>query len=91
MDTQYFPHFLRKIFGRDIEISNEQAIELGNEFSHYITEKFSNENRLEKLEEICDISPITVLRREDKPQYTRGYHPALIIHFTNFLKEIEQN
>jgi hypothetical protein len=62
-------------------------MELGDEFKAYIAEKIKDP---EKLEEIWDISPITVLKRDGRPPFTYGYHPAMIIHFTNFISEMEQ-
>ena len=88
MDTQFFPHFLRKMYGRDIQITNAQAIELGGEFKAYLTEKLKDVPA-EKLEEIWDISPMTVLKRDGKMPFTEGYHPGLILHFSNFIAELE--
>ena len=88
MDTQYFPHFIRANFDH-FEITNEDAIEIGDSFKEYLLEKFQGKE--DKLEPIWDISPLTVIKNDGRPDKVHGYHPALLVHFTNFVEYHKNN
>ena len=49
MDLKYFPHFLRKLFP-EIDITNDSAIEICNEFKIYLLQNFKDKE--ERLYEI---------------------------------------
>jgi hypothetical protein len=84
MKTEFFPAFMR-INYPDIEITNEEAIEIGNEFKRYLLEKFKGEEY--KLEKWWDIEPIKVILNKEHPLKVNGYEPALILHFGEFVKQ----
>ena len=87
MDTQWFPHFLRKNYPK-IEVTNEEAIEIGEEFKEYLQEVFKDEES--KLNEIWDISPKKVIFNQDHPFKVNGYDPVLIIHFDLFVQKMKK-
>lgn len=87
MNLQYFPQFIRINFPGAALQSNEQINALGEEFKKYLQDKFSN--KPDKLETIWNIDPLKVLQTKFKDQLSvNGYHPALIIHFTDFIKKM---
>jgi len=55
MDTQYFPHFIRKNYPK-IEGDNKDFIEIGEDFKKYLLETFKGKE--DKLEKIWNISII---------------------------------
>ena len=90
MNTEFFPHFIRANYPSLGSESNETLIEAGEDFKKYLEEKF--EGNLEKLEPIWDINPKTIIMNQvnNTPFLVNGYHPAFIIHFENFVKEIQE-
>lgn len=86
MKTEYFPHFLRCQYP-GIDISNEEAFEIGNEFKQYLVDKKLKPDILEK---IWDISPLTIIKNLHHPLKIKGYDPAFVLHFTQFA-EIMKN
>ncbi len=92
MNTQHFPHFIRANYPEISNQSNATLIEIGDEFKKYLEEKF--ENKMDKLTEIWDIEPRTIIMSmvKNEPFKIKGYHAALILHFSEFVKKIvEQN
>jgi hypothetical protein len=86
MDTKYFPHFVRANFPNLSNESNESLIPIGNEFKKYLESKFVD--KMDKLKDIWDIDPKTViLNQMNDPFSINGYNPALLLHFTDFIKE----
>lgn len=87
MNLNYFPHFIRKNFPETANESNEDLIEIGKMFKSYLQRKYAGKE--DKLNEIWNIDPETVICNETKslPFKTNGYHPALILHFHNFIKK----
>lgn len=83
MKTQFFPQFIRMNYP-DFEISNEDAIDLGDEFKKYLLDKFKGEEH--KLEQWWDIEPINVILNVDHPLKMNGYEPVLIYHFGEFIR-----
>jgi hypothetical protein len=83
MDVKYFPNFCRANFKGLQNESNELLIELGDHFKEYLQEKFAD--KMEKLEPIWDINPINVIMEQGHPIKINGYHPALLLHFIEFL------
>lgn len=85
MIIEYFPNFIRSFY---VELSNEKTetlMELGEAFDVYLKEKC-----ISKYESITDILPIQVLINSLNPLYeqTKGYHPALLLHFDSFTKSM---
>jgi hypothetical protein len=89
MDTQHFPHFIRANYPVLKNETNELLIELGDEFKKYLEEKFAND--MDKLKPIWDIEPKTVIMNQVKrsPFTMNGYHPALLIHFSDFVTKMK--
>ena len=87
MDTNFFPHFIRKNYP-DIEGTNEEFIEIGEDFKKYLLETFKGDT--EKLKDIWDISPKTVIMNSNAPFKVNGYNPALIIHFGLFVEKMKK-
>lgn len=86
MDVQYFPHFIRKNFP-GVPGTNEQFIEIGEEFKTYLLEVYKGKE--DKLEEVWDISPMTVIKNDGRPFKVNGYEPALFIHWDNFIEKMK--
>ena len=84
MNTQYFPHFIRMIYP-NVPMNNEDAIEIGDRFKNYLENKFADD--MNKLQDIWDINPITIIKNMGSPLKTNGYHPAFVFHFTDFCKQ----
>lgn len=87
MDLQYFPHFIRKNFP-EVPGTNEQFIEIGEEFKAYLEETFKGKE--DKLVDIWDISPLAVIGNSEAPFKINGYHPALIIHWHAFIEKMQK-
>jgi len=69
-------------------LTNELTDGIGKFFWAYLTEKLEG---AEKADEIMDIRPHIVADRcFFDPFSIMGYHPALIIHFENFIQREEQ-
>lgn len=84
MNTEFFPHFMRSNFPA-FEITNEDAIEIGESFKFYMTEKFKDEP--DKLNTIWNIDPMNVIPNLGHPFKTNGYDSVLVLHFTLFIEE----
>jgi hypothetical protein len=87
MNIEYFPHFMRSNFPIVANESNEALIEVGEGFKQYLLLKFAG--NMDKLEPIWDIDPKTIVMSlvNKDPFRVNGYHPALFIHFNNFIEE----
>lgn len=87
MNTEHFPSFVRVIFPTKAhkDISNDTLVAMGKEFKKYLEEKFRD--NMENLEKIWNIDPPNAIRNFNHPFRTKGYHPALVIHFTNFIEQ----
>ncbi len=87
MNIEHFPHFMRANFPMVANESNEDLMEVGTEFKKYLLEKFAD--KMDKLEPIWDIEPKTVIMSQvrKEPFKVNGYHPALFIHFNNFIEK----
>jgi hypothetical protein len=91
MNVSYFPAFIRISFqGEGITTqSNALLITLGNEFKTYLKEKYKGD--MKKLEDVWDIEPVSVVKRQMfDPFGIKGYHPALIIHFCDFMEKMKK-
>ena len=86
MNLEYFPQFFRYNYP-DVDADNESIVEIGVAFKKYLEDKFKDS--MDKLEGISDIDPRTVIENQMSPTAfsVNGYHPALVIHFGNFVKE----
>jgi hypothetical protein len=91
MNVAYFPAFIRMSFqGEGITTqSNALLITLGDEFKIYLKEKYKGD--IKKLEDIWNIEPIAVVRRQmSDPFAMKGYHPALLLHFCDFMEKMKK-
>jgi hypothetical protein len=90
MNLEYFPHFIRANYPVIANESNEDLMEIGIEFKKYLEEKFKD--NMDKLKPIWNIDAKTVImsRIEREPFTMNGYHPALIIHFGNFVEKMNK-
>jgi len=86
MNLEFFPHFIRSIYP-NIDIKNKQIAIIGKEFKTYLENKFKDDKS--KLEFIWNIEPLNVILNENHPFRMKGYHPALVLHFTNFIEEVK--
>lgn len=87
MNLEYFPHFIRKNYPC-INITDEEINVIGKEFKQYLKDKFKGD--LEKLDTIWNIDAKTIIMNEvsKNPFLINGYHPALIIHFGQFSRNV---
>ena len=85
MDLIYFPHFIRTNFPSVIFKNSNDIKEIGEEFKKYLEEKFQD-----KLVDIWDINPQTVIMNSEHPFFVNGYSPVLILHFTQFIDEMQK-
>ena len=88
MKTEFFPNFLRAQYPH-VDIENKEAIEIGEKFKQYLKEKFKGEE--EKLNTIWNISPIKIIINMNHPLKMKGYEPAFIYHFTEFIEKEKSN
>lgn len=88
MNTEYFPIFISAIYPK-VHIDRLDAIELGNQFKKYLIDKFKDKPN--NLEIFWNIDFINVVSCLDHPTRIKGYHPALILHFNNFIKEMKNS
>ena len=88
MNLEFFPHFFRKNYPK-VEATNEEIEEIGTEFKKYLEKKF--DGQMQKLEKVWDIDAKTVIMNQvnKNPFTTNGYHPALIIHFSDFVEKMK--
>lgn len=84
MNLEFFPQFVRTNYSDLLNLPNEEIQEIGIAFKAYLENVF--EGKMDKLEPIWDISPMTVIMGQGQPFKMKGYHPALILHFTEFVK-----
>ena len=89
MDLQYFPHFVRRNFPY-IQISNEDAIQVGENFKEYLLETYKGKE--DELERIWDITPLSILRNSFNmdifnPRTVNGFSPALLLQFDKFIEK----
>ncbi len=85
MNLEYFPNFMRMNFPKCRDESNDTLNEIGEEFKKYLQEVFVAD--MQKLDDIWNIDLKNVIKNINHPFFVRGYHPALIIHFDNFVKK----
>lgn len=90
MNTEYFPHFVKVNYPHVKHESNDSLVELGDVFKTYLKNKFAG--KMDKLIPIWDIDPKTVVMNQinKEPFTVNGYHPALILHFTDFVNEMKK-
>ena len=89
MNTEFFPHFCRVNFPEISNESNELLIELGNHFKSYLEEKFKD--NMDKLDSIWNIDMLNVIMQQGHPLRINGYHPALLIHFQQFVEKVKKD
>lgn len=90
MNTQYFPQFIRLNYPVLKYEDNELLIELGDAFKEYLQELFVDKQ--DKLDDIWNIDPKYVIMNKvnRKPFMVNGYHPAIFIHFDNFVCKMKR-
>jgi len=85
MNVKYFPYFCRANYPEIRGESDELLIELGEHFKKYLEDKFKD--NLDKLEPIWDIDLMKIIMNQGHPLKINGYHPALLIHFSEFIEK----
>lgn len=88
MNLEYFPNFMRMNYPEINDATADEIKEIGIEFKKYLEHTF--QHNMDKLTEIWAIEPKDIIPNIGHPFRTNGYHPALIIHFGNFAKEMAQ-
>lgn len=84
MDKAIFKHFLLMNYSQVLFPLEEEEIELILEtFNQYLTQKCTPE----QLEKFIPKTLVDVLLKANHPLCIRGFHPALTIHFDNFIKQ----
>jgi hypothetical protein len=84
MEKELFRFFFRKNY--KVEVSNDDLDEIGKAFNKYLKEKCNPE----ALEKFMPKSSIDVMMNQEHPLKHNGFHPALLIHFDDFVKFIKQ-
>lgn len=87
MNTEHFPYFCRANFSYLRNEPNDILIELGEHFKLYLEDIFVNS--MDKLEPIWCINPTKVILQLGNPMRENGYHPALLLHFSNFIEKMK--
>lgn len=87
MDTKHFFMFLRINFPT-IEITQEDALEIGEDFKKYLQEVYKGKE--DKMEAIWDINPVKAIINKDHPLMTNGYNSALVFHFCNYVEKTKK-
>jgi len=89
MELKYFLNFIRANYPAIADESNEDLTQIGVDFKKYLEEIFIG--KMDKLEPIWDISLKTVVMNKVKavPFLMNGYHPALILHFNQFVEKMK--
>ena len=88
MNLQYFPHFIRKNFPAAADFDNETITEVGKQFKAYLKDTFSD--KMDRLELIWNIDPMNVILNENNLMTHKGYHPALLLHFSEFIDKMKE-
>lgn len=81
MSSSLFRFFIRKNY-KELEIENEEIDAIGIAFSEYLKNKLTDE----QLERIVPKSEIDVIMTADSLLRESGFHPALVLHFMEFVK-----
>ena len=81
-DIFLFRYFWLSFF-RQTKVSNEEMLEILNEFSVYMREKLPPE----KIAEFTPKSHLEVMSLTNHPFYTKGFNPGFVLHFTEFVKQ----
>ncbi len=84
MDLQYFPHFMGAIFPEVTDLTPEEITDMGKDFKAYL--EFTFQGKQDALEAIWCIDLWKVIADSRNPLRTKGYHPALIAHFVQYVK-----
>jgi len=83
---EWFRYFLRKNYPQVMGVvENEQCDEIGVEFDKYMKEKCAEE----VLEKIMPKDAMEVILQADHPLKMNGFHPALLLHFDEFVKKMQ--
>ena len=81
IDKMIFRHFVR-INYKDIEIENYLLDGMCVEFNEYLNKNVTED----KLANFIPKSTMEVCFNSNHPLKHNGYHPALLLHFDNFIK-----
>jgi len=84
--VELFRYFFRKTF-KDVEISNEECDEIGEEFYKYLRGLNLTE---EQKKNILPKNIFDVILNADHPFKTNGFEPAYVFHFTEFVAQQKQ-
>lgn len=81
----WFRYFIRKNF-QGVDLSNEVIDGIYDEFKKYLDNKCDQE----VLNKILPKNDIEVIKNMDDPLKINGLHPALTIHFDNFIRKVQK-
>ncbi len=84
MDLQYFPYFVKAIFPTIDTITSEEMSEMGTEFKSHLERLFIGEE--DKLQDFWCIDLWKIIAESNSSLRIKGYHPALVQHFINFVR-----
>lgn len=84
---ELFRYFLAKNFKEAFNQMNVSDMDqLGEEFHRYLAVKLSKE----QMEKIFPVSEIDVIMNSDNPLKVHGFHPAYLLHFTEWIKIMQE-
>jgi len=80
-----FRFFLRKNF-KDVEMSNEECDEIGEDFYVYLRGLDLTE---EQRENILPKDTFDIMLNQEHPLKTNGFPPAYVLHFTKYIEQMQ--
>lgn len=86
MELKIFRFFIRKNYPEfsELNLSNDDLDELGKSFNEYL------DNLSKEIQErILPKSEIDIIINSDHPLKINGFHPALLLHFNEYINERE--
>lgn len=87
IEKEAFRYFIRKNWElAGVELDNEHLDTMGEDFHEYLDEKVS----LDIWNKIVPKDLWDVMSNQENPLYTNGFHPAYIIHFTDYVKVMNE-
>jgi hypothetical protein len=82
MDKEIFRYMLRKVY-KITEPTNDECDEICAGFTAYLNKKCTPE----QLEKFLPRTIMQVILKAEHPLKTEGFHPALILHFSEYVRQ----